>query len=140
MKQVDGKFSTDGTGLFNTVSGERIPDDEPLFILRARDHHALAAIHAYQGVCEPECNGLHLAGIQQVREKFCRFAAEHPERMKQPGATRHLRLEAREIPEVSMQQLIDAGLNAFGLQLFVESIRGINITMQPDGPIDTTHH
>jgi hypothetical protein len=60
------------------------------------------------------------------------------------------------IPEVSMQQLIDAGLNAFGLQLFIESIanktdakdfqplsfkfRGIKITMEPDGEIDTRHH
>lgn len=59
------------------------------------------------------------------------------------------------VPEVSMQQLIDAGLNAFGLQLFIESIakmkdaktfspitfkfRGIRITMQPDGEIDTRH-
>ena len=63
---------------------------------------------------------------------------------------------AAEIPEVSMQQLIDAGLNAFGLQLFVESIgdkkdakefkpitfkfRGIKITFEPDGEIDTRHH
>ncbi len=61
-----------------------------------------------------------------------------------------------DVPEVSMQQLINAGLNAFGLQLFVESIankkdasefnpitfkfRGIKITMQPDGPIHTRHH
>ncbi len=60
------------------------------------------------------------------------------------------------IPEVPMQHLIDAGLNAFGLQLFIESIagmkdaqtfkpitfkfRGIRITMQPDGEIDTRHH
>lgn len=98
MKRVDGKFSTDGTGLFNTVSGERIPDDEPLFILRARDHHALAAIHAYQEACESECNDLHMSGIQQVREKFCQFAANHPERMKQPGVTRHLRLDPKEAP------------------------------------------
>jgi len=60
------------------------------------------------------------------------------------------------IPEVTMQHLIDAGLNAFGLQLFIESIankqdskefkaiafrfRGIKITFEPDGPIDTRHH
>jgi hypothetical protein len=61
-----------------------------------------------------------------------------------------------EIPEVTMQHLINAGLNAFGLQLFVESIanmkdaqtfkpitfkfRGIKMTMEPEGPIDTRHH
>lgn len=60
------------------------------------------------------------------------------------------------VPEVTMQQLIDAGLNAFGLQLFIESIankkdaksfsplsfryRGIKITLEPCGEIDTRHH
>ncbi len=59
------------------------------------------------------------------------------------------------IPDVSMQQLLDAGLNAFGLQLFVESIagkkdvatfvpftfryKGVKITLEPDGVIDTRH-
>lgn len=59
-------------------------------------------------------------------------------------------------PEVTMQQLIDAGLNAFALQLFVESIadkkdaatffpfsfnfRRIKITLEPCGEIDTSHH
>lgn len=61
-----------------------------------------------------------------------------------------------DVPEVTMQQLIDAGLNAFGLQVFIESIankkdaatfspiafryRGIKITLEPDGEIDTRHH
>jgi hypothetical protein len=55
-----------------------------------------------------------------------------------------------------MQQLIDVGFNAFGLQLFIESIanvqkgqpfeplsfrfRGIKITLEQDGEIDTRHH
>jgi hypothetical protein len=93
-RNIDGKFSTDGGRIFNTVSGEQIPDDEPLFLLRGRDHFALVAINAYQAACESECNELHLAGVQQTREKFCQFAAEHPERMKQPGITKHLKLEA----------------------------------------------
>lgn len=60
------------------------------------------------------------------------------------------------VPEVTMQQLIDAHLNAFGLQLFAESVaqgvdgktfkpfafkfRGIKITLEPDGEVDTSHH
>jgi hypothetical protein len=60
------------------------------------------------------------------------------------------------VKEVSMQDLLDAGLNAFGLQLFIESIankadakdfhpisfkfRGIRITFEPEGEIDTRHH
>lgn len=70
-------------------------------------------------------------------------------------------IEKREPPpiaELEMQQLIDAGLNAFGLQLFIESIankrdakyfkaisfqfRGIKVTFEPQPgiPIDTSHH
>ena len=54
MQRIDGKFSTDGLRIFNTVSGEEIPKDEPLFLLRARDHYALVAIDAYQGATEGE--------------------------------------------------------------------------------------
>jgi hypothetical protein len=61
-------------------------------------------------------------------------------------------------PTVSMQQLFDAGLNAFGLQLFMESIanmkdfktfsplsfvfRGVRVTLErePGEEIDTRHH
>jgi len=58
-------------------------------------------------------------------------------------------------PEVTMQMLIDAGLNVFALQLFVESVAGkndahtfrpftfiyknIRITMEPWGEVDTRH-
>ena len=60
-----------------------------------------------------------------------------------------------EIGEVTMQQIIDVGLNAFGLQLFVESVagksdaktfnpfsfkyKGVRVTLQPDGEVDTRH-
>lgn len=64
----------------------------------------------------------------------------------------------RTIPTVDMQQLLDAGLNAFALQLFIESIankkdakdfqplifvfRGIRVTLEPEPgeEIDTRHH
>jgi hypothetical protein len=95
QRSIDGKFSTDGTRIFNTVSGETIPDDEPLFLLRGRDAVALRAITAYLNECEEYgCNDLHLAGIQQARQKFTEFAINHPQRMKQPGVTKHLKLEA----------------------------------------------
>ena len=65
-------------------------------------------------------------------------------------------MEKQFIPEVTMQQLIDAGFNAFGLQLFAESVAGktdaktfepftfkfrnIKVTLAPDGEVDTSHH
>jgi hypothetical protein len=93
MRSIDGKFSTDGGKIFNTVSGEEIPEDEPLFLLRARDNNALFAITAYLNECEEVgCNDLHLAGIAKIRQRFMDFAVNHPSRMKQPGITRHLKL------------------------------------------------
>jgi len=91
--KLDGKFSCDENGLFNTVSGERIPSDEPLFLIRARDHHAYDTLMHYRSLCLSDCNDLHVAGIDQTIRKFIAFANDHPERMKEPGKTRHLRLE-----------------------------------------------
>lgn len=64
--------------------------------------------------------------------------------------------EEPRIPVVSMQNLIDIGFNAFGLQLFAESVAGqtdaktfepfsfifrnIKITLEPHGEVDTSHH
>src|ERR1039458_4048549 len=72
-RTIDGKFSTDGVNIFNTVSGEALPEDEPLFLLRARDKFALKAIDAYQFAAEEECNDLHRKGIKQLRSKFKAF-------------------------------------------------------------------
>lgn len=85
MRRIDSKFSTEGFDIFNTVSREHVPESEPLFLLRARDHNALNAILAYRDFCAQECNDLHLAGLDETIAKFRRFAVEHPERMKQPG-------------------------------------------------------
>ena len=91
---IDGKFSCDGEKIFNTVSGEPIPDNEPRFLLRARDEVALYALRIYREECiEFGCNDLHLAGIDNRIKAFEDFAVQHPERMKQPGITRHLKLD-----------------------------------------------
>jgi hypothetical protein len=96
VRKIDGKFSTDGTRVFNTVSGIDIPEDEPLFIPRARDRNALFALREYLQACRFQCNDLHLAGIIQTIAKFESFRLHHPELMKQPGITRHLKLEVPE--------------------------------------------
>ena len=70
-------------------------------------------------------------------------------------------MSANAVPKVTMQMLFDAGFNAFGLQLFVESFanrlqpedkwaglpfsfsfRGLRFTVErePDEEIDTRHH
>lgn len=94
MRNIDGKFRTDGNKIFNTVSGEEIPEDEPLFLLRGRDELARQTLVEYfKAAIDAGCNELHLEGTRRALAKFNSFALNHPERMKQPGVTRHLKLE-----------------------------------------------
>lgn len=67
--------------LYNRKSGNVIPDDEPVMVFRARDVHAAKAIGFYRELCE---NAEHKAIVQDRLDDFTRFAAEHPDRMKEP--------------------------------------------------------
>jgi hypothetical protein len=93
MRNIDGKFSTDGTRIFNTVSGADIPEDEPLFLLRARDVNAVAAMTAYLAHCrESQCKPDHIAGIQHAIVRFINFQVLNPSLVKQPGITGDFKL------------------------------------------------
>lgn len=71
---VDGK-------LVNRQSGEAIPDDEPVFVLRARDQRAANAIAFYLRYLE---DGEHRQAVKLRQAQFDKFNKEHPERMKEP--------------------------------------------------------
>jgi hypothetical protein len=93
MKDIDSKYATDGTYLYNKVSGEVLPEDEPLFLLRARDILAVDAIQHYLNLCNAnKCVESHLLGVIEVLRRFENFQVEHPDRMKQPGITGHVKL------------------------------------------------
>jgi hypothetical protein len=103
---IDGKFGIFSGKIVNLVSGEVIPEDEPLFLFRGRDPFAMRALVLYLAECGAGgCNDLHQAGITQALQKFGTFAREHSERMKQPGVTRHLKLTE----PVSIEKRIEAG-------------------------------
>ncbi|MFA5387679.1 MAG: hypothetical protein WC322_04855, partial [Candidatus Paceibacterota bacterium] len=62
-------------------------NDEPIFILRARDNHALATLQAYLEYCgDAKCSGEHIEGICQAIKRFMDFAQVQNAQMKQPGA------------------------------------------------------
>lgn len=65
----------------NRQSGQVIPDDEPIFILRARDIHALAAINGY---LQMPMDDEHRKAVSIRFKNFADFAEKHPERMKMP--------------------------------------------------------
>lgn len=77
--------------LVNRQSGVAIPDDEPVFILRAQDKHAAEAIEAYYEIlAEAEAGEGEtitdetLEAVDARVVQFEKFAIKHPSRMKEP--------------------------------------------------------
>jgi hypothetical protein len=83
LETQEPKYTTSTkTGrLTNRQTGKPIGDDEPVFILRAQDIHALHALRHYLVFCaEPD----HQEAVQKRIAAFEAFAAAHPRRMKEP--------------------------------------------------------
>jgi hypothetical protein len=75
--------------LVKTSNGEPIPEDEPVIVLRARDHLAVPLLRIYRELAVLDgCNDWFLGEIDRDQKAFEAFAADHPDRMKQPGVTR----------------------------------------------------
>lgn len=77
----DPKFHIQGGCLINASTGVPIPADEPIFILRAKDLHAIQTLYAYRNFCE---DGSHVAAVEARIEEFEQFARTHADRMKEP--------------------------------------------------------
>ena len=75
------KYTVNGRAIVNRSSGEAIPEDEPVFIFRARDVHAREALEAY--ACVLQADSHRDAVVQRVAD-FAGFERAHPERMKVP--------------------------------------------------------
>ena len=98
MRRIDSKFHIEAK-MVNTMLGEKIqihivktsngdpiPEDEPLFLLRARDYLALPLLHKYREMCiQDGCTDYQVAGNDKMILEFEKFAREHRDRMKQPG-------------------------------------------------------
>lgn len=70
-----------GGWLFKRASGETLPKDEPLFILRAQDRNAANTLRYYAStVREP---GHKQCVLRRVQD-FLAFADANPSRMKEP--------------------------------------------------------
>lgn len=89
----DRKFRFDPElGQFiNRVSGEAIPHDEPVLLFRARDVHALPVLLYYATLAQ---DAFHLQVIQERIDEFEDFRNMFPDRMKEPGITRHYNLHS----------------------------------------------
>jgi hypothetical protein len=89
VRNLDGKFSIDGDRVIKTSNGEAIPDDEPVFLLRARDHLAIPLLEIYNQLSIVDgCNEYHFDALNKTIAKFAQFSRLNPGRMKQPNITR----------------------------------------------------
>jgi hypothetical protein len=75
------KYRFEGGRVINRASGEAIPLDEPVFVFRARDIWAALALSRYANQVGDQ---QHREAIRARVADFRNFAAEHPERMKEP--------------------------------------------------------
>lgn len=80
MEQEPKYYFADGK-VINRASGEVIPEDEPIFIFRARDRKAVKALRAYADACgKIDQEDVVLSRVKQ----FEHFARDNPDRMKEP--------------------------------------------------------
>lgn len=84
FKFVDGRF-------VNRVSGEAIPEDEPVILFRARDRKALPRLRDYRDACD---DPHQKRAVQDRIDEFEAYQAAHPDRVKEPGITRHIQLNS----------------------------------------------
>jgi hypothetical protein len=85
----DPKYSIRGNRLINAERNEDIPEDEPVFLLRARDMHGLDGVFRYMdtirhAVGQGDVWPAHLEAVRRRVADFEQFRLNHPERMKQP--------------------------------------------------------
>lgn len=77
----DPKYEFLAGAVRNRHTGEIIPEDEPVFLFRARDARAAKALYRYYEDLPP---GEHELAVLGRYEDFRQFAENHPERMKEP--------------------------------------------------------
>ncbi|HDZ27254.1 hypothetical protein LCGC14_1134280 [marine sediment metagenome] len=69
--------------LVKKVGEKPIPDDEPVFIFRAKDRKALAALVVYHMILD---NLDYMAEVQKSITDFRRFQKDNPDKMVEPSS------------------------------------------------------
>jgi len=84
----DGKFEIRDNQLVKRSNGDVIPEDEPVFVFRARDYLALPILRYYLQRCQQDnCTEYQLSLLKKRIAVFEQYAADNEDRMKQPGIT-----------------------------------------------------
>ena len=67
--------------LKNRDTGSRIPADEPVFVLRAQDKHAVPTLKDYLKRCK---NPDHAKSVRANIKRFAEFKRNNADRIKEP--------------------------------------------------------
>lgn len=70
--EQDTKYAFYDDAIVNRSTGQRIPEDEPVFVIRANDKHAIATIMHYQDLCD---NKKHADDLNEVLRDFATWEA-----------------------------------------------------------------
>lgn len=89
MRQLNSMYHIEGEQLVKTSNGQAIPEDEPVFILRARDRVAIHAIRIYVVLCQVDMvDDERVEQLFAVIDRFCSWMMLNPGKVKQPGITK----------------------------------------------------
>lgn len=88
-RRIGNRFTIQDGQIVKISNGEVLPIEEPLFLLRARDHLALPLLHQYRILCVGDgCNDYILKLLDEMIDLFGHFQRLYPDQMKQPGITK----------------------------------------------------
>ena len=79
---LDTKYKIENGQIVNRKTGKPVPEDEPVFLLRASDQNALQVMAYYNSLCH---NTGHKLALAESVYAFQEFAKNHPERVKEPS-------------------------------------------------------
>lgn len=77
----ENKYRFEDGKIINRATGVAIPDDEPVFVLRASDCRAAQVLFDYATYCK---NPRHVQAVLDRQGAFLLFKIEHRDRMKEP--------------------------------------------------------
>lgn len=83
MRQIDGKYKTDGT--ITKIDGTPLPDDEPLILFRGQDKLLPKLLEYYNALCTSA--GSPATQIEAINQRITVIKSwqdAHPERVKTP--------------------------------------------------------
>lgn len=88
LRSQEPKYTVSDLGrLVNRLTGVPIPDEEPVFVFRAKDLWALGALQAYRRqLIASSCDPDHIKVVDDRIRDFEAFAEGFPDRMRAPNS------------------------------------------------------